>query len=321
MDTIQVTLLLPVKNGEEHLQAAIAFLKANTKPSYEVLIIDDNSEDQTFPLLEMLCSNLLNFKVLRNPGFGLVDALNFGVAEAKGDWIARFDVDDSYAGNRIESQIALITENTVAIFSDYSFKDSSGRHLGNVRSAVVPFATELSVISAQRIAHPVAFLSREAIMQAGGYLHSEFPAEDLGLWMRMMKVGSFKSSPELLLKYRMSGGSITGSKRQQIFEARDKLLRKPSVFKPTIDSLNPTIMSIFAMYRNYDNYWERTLFYLRDLLIARNLCLLNTRQTVSTYLASAISVLNPFAVLLIAKHLYYQRLRNTLRKINSPNRT
>lgn len=319
MDTIQVTLLLPVKNGEHYLQAAFASLKANAKPSYEVLIIDDNSEDETYFQLMKLCSETSNFRVLRNPGSGLVDALNFGISEARNEWIARFDVDDSYSERRLESQVAQVDENTVAVFADYSFQDINGKYLGKILSAVIPFATELSIVSAQRIAHPVALLNKSAVVRAGGYLHSEFPAEDLGLWLRMMKLGSFKSSPEILLNYRMSGVSITGSKRTLMLEARDKLLHAPMQLKSTIELLDPTITSVFSMYRKQNFYWERTLFFIRDLLIAKKMHLLNSRQKASTYAAFLIFLLNPFGVYLILKHAYYQNLRARVRKISFPN--
>ena len=128
------------------------------------------------------------------------------------------------------------------------------------------------------MAHPVALLKKSAILRAGGYLHSEFPAEDLGLWLRMIQQGSFKSCPEVLLNYRLSGGSITGSKRNQILAARDKLLLHPTQFKSIIDSLDLTISNIFSMYRKQNNYWERTIFFLRDLLIAKRKGLLTSRQ-------------------------------------------
>ncbi len=313
MDTVQVTLLIPIKNGEQYLATALANLEASARPNDEILIIDDNSEDFTFKVVEEWCALNPQFRLVRNPGYGLVDALNYGISEAKGNWIARYDVDDNYSKSRIPKQVELISHGVVAIFSDYSFRNPEGKYLGNIFSAIVPYATELSILSSQRLAHPVALIKKSAVISAGGYRKTEFPAEDLGLWLRMMEIGSFKSVPENLLDYSLSGTSISGSKRALMQETRDRLLDKLPQIDLSIQKLNPSVRSIFSIYRNNTFYWERTLFFLRDLLLANSKNLLNKKQKKAVVIASIITLSNPYTYILVIKHMYFKFLRAKIR--------
>jgi len=304
---------MPIRNGKKYLDKAFANLEANVRPCDDVLLIDDNSDDGTFDLLEEWCGSRPAFQVRKNPGRGLVEALNFGLKEARGEWIARFDVDDNYLSERVSKQLEVITHDTVAVFSDYTFVSEDGIYLGSILSAINPFATELSVLSSQRLPHPVALLNKSAVLRAGGYRQSEFPAEDLGLWLRLMEFGSFKSVPEGLLNYTISRKSISGSQRVLMEKARDKLLDNPTQVRSAIGLLNPTLRRIFGLYNGNDSYWERTLFHIRDLQIAAEKGLLTTSQLNSLRLAVVISALNPMTLISIMKHHHYKQLRRNFR--------
>ena len=317
MDSVQVTLLIPIKNGERYLAGALAHLTAGARPNDEILVIDDHSDDFTFTLVEEWCGTNPRLRLLRNPGQGLVDALNYGVSEAKGNWIARYDVDDNYSKDRIYKQVELISENVVAVFSDYNFRSTTGKHLGHIYSAVLPYATELSVLSAQRLAHPVALLRKTAVLQAGGYDKSEFPAEDLGLWLRLMELGSFTSVSDMLLDYSLSDTSVSASKRDLIREKRERLLSNPTQVNSAIQNLNPTVKRIFDLYKKQDSYWERTLFYIRDLLIADSKKLLDKKQRRSLRISLIAIFFNPYTSILIFKHLYFKHLRGQKRITDS----
>ena len=315
MDTVQVTLLIPIKNGEPYLATALANLEASARPNDEILIIDDNSEDFTFKVVEEWCSLNPKFRLMRNPGSGLVDALNYGISEAKGNWIARYDVDDHYSKSRIPEQVELISHDVVAIFSDYSFRNSEGKYLGNILSAILPYATELSILSSQRLAHPVALIKKSVVISAGGYRKAEFPAEDLGLWLRMMEFGSFRSVPDNLLDYSISGTSISGSKRVLMQETRDRLLDNLKRIDLSIQELNPSVRSIFSIYRNSTFYWERTLFFLRDLLLANSKNLLSKKQKKAVVTSCIITLGNPYTYILVIKHVYFKILRAQMRTL------
>jgi glycosyltransferase involved in cell wall biosynthesis len=194
-----ITLLMPIKNGERFLPEAIKFLEKNASPEDEILIVDDNSQDQTKSMLMTWAKFNSNVTIVNNPKSGLVSALNFGLKMARHEWIARFDVDDRYPSSRIEETRKYINRDTVAIFTDYQFTTDSGLRLGVVPSAIQANHTAPSLVSSQRTAHPSVCFNKFAVKEVGGYVEEDFPAEDLSLWLRLSTIGRIITVPKNLL--------------------------------------------------------------------------------------------------------------------------
>lgn len=99
-----VTVLLPVYNGQKTIGRAIQSIIAQTYPHWELLILNDGSTDQTVAVV-------FDFKDPRikllgdNKRQGIGQRLNEGIAEAKGQYMARMDADDIAIATRFEEQI------------------------------------------------------------------------------------------------------------------------------------------------------------------------------------------------------------------------
>ena len=93
-----LSMVVPVRDEREGAQNLISrlvpALEASRVPSYEILLVDDGSSDQTAELLEQLCDSEPCCRVirLRRP-FGKGDALAAGFDEASGSLIATIDAD------------------------------------------------------------------------------------------------------------------------------------------------------------------------------------------------------------------------------------
>ena len=128
--TGNVSILMPVKNGMKFLAKSRIDIENNLAPDDEVVIIDDSSNDGTEKFLMEWAKAQSKLRVIKSKGNGIVDALNLGLRECSNQWIARFDVDDEYEPDRITKQKNLISQNPVAIFSDYDFIDDFGTNFG-----------------------------------------------------------------------------------------------------------------------------------------------------------------------------------------------
>ena len=75
---IRLSVILPVKNGQRHLQAALQSLQINCMPHDELIVIDDGSTDDTANLLHAFKPQL-PVTVLQGPGQGPSYARNDGL--------------------------------------------------------------------------------------------------------------------------------------------------------------------------------------------------------------------------------------------------
>lgn len=257
---------MPVKNGAKFIPALSHTLDLNLGNHDEILVVDDHSDDNSLLELNFWAKRNKKVRVVQNRGAGIVDALNFGISESRNTWIARFDVDDLYPNNRLESQRKFLQPSTVAVFSDYSFFSNTCGNLGSIQSAITNSATKLSLVSGQRTAHSSAIFNKFAFNDAGRYRKQDFPAEDLSLWLRLSRLGDFYSVPNLLMKYRIGSNSVTSNRRAESISKKEELLREigieNSVVKNAIDEWNESL----RFYRNFENESRRKLLLLRDII-------------------------------------------------------
>ena len=266
-----ISALLPVKNGQTYLEKLLPNILAMLMSQDELIVVNDGSTDQTQNIIEKYRSQDPRIALINTSGVGLVSALNLGIQRAKNSWVARFDVDDQYLDNRIAEQRKCLSEDIAVVFSDYQFISDRGIGLGYVYSAVLPTPTILSLVSSQRTAHPSAIINKEMLDKAGGYRLQDFPAEDLALWLRMSQLGKMISVPLPLLRYTLSGNSISGQNRNIQQNKKHDLIQSFSSWRLLQERSIEEFPQTLGSYRTITHAPERILLHLRDLFLVAKL--------------------------------------------------
>jgi glycosyltransferase involved in cell wall biosynthesis len=262
-----ITLLLPVKNGQFYIRESILNLLKTAGAADEILIIDDGSTDETPEIVNKSIQIDHRIRFIRNKNPGLVNALNLGLEESSYEWVARCDVDDVYSKDRISKQKTFVDDTVSAIFSDYKFISSDAVNLGNMPSAVFSQAVSVSLSKSQRTAHPSVMYRKAAVKSAGGYKSDDFPVEDLSLWLRMSREGKLISVPDVLLMYRMSKGSVSSTKRKLIQTKSKEIISKIGVNYSDYAFVRDNLENIFNEYDKFIFPERRKLLLLRELFI------------------------------------------------------
>jgi len=262
---MKITGILPVHNGEKFIDTSLSLILRNLNTDDELVIIENGSTDGTIKKLQKWVNIDSRINLISTETPSLVKALNLGIAESFNNWIARFDIDDTYEPDRLKYQRASLNEKTIAIFTDYDFFSDSYNYLGTIPSALDTNAVAVSLISSQRTAHPSVLFSKEAAINAGCYRDIDFPAEDLSLWLRMSRFGDLISIPKTLLHYRLSNGSITTKKRNEAKNISKKLLTDIGINQKNVLSLIANFESVIELYKKHDYARERELLILKDL--------------------------------------------------------
>jgi glycosyltransferase involved in cell wall biosynthesis len=221
-----VTCLIPNKNGVDFFPYLEDYFQSVTYANLEILIIDDGSEDSSFETATAWASRDSRVTLWRNIGSGLVDALNFGIEKSRYDWIARFDVDDRYEVDRLTKQLEVINSGAVLVFSDFKFLLNEKYRSKTMPGPVSHLPTIVSFYSNRRTPHSSALFLKSAAIEAGLYKQSEYLAEDLGLWLRISKIGKIESVPLTLIDYRVSQQSLLSQNRKASVKVRNAIRDK-----------------------------------------------------------------------------------------------
>lgn len=89
-----VSVIIPVHNAAATIEAAVESALGQTWKNLEILLIDDESEDETGRMCEMLAERHSRVQVAHRNAPGVSGARNLGLSLAKGEWITFLDADD-----------------------------------------------------------------------------------------------------------------------------------------------------------------------------------------------------------------------------------
>jgi glycosyltransferase involved in cell wall biosynthesis len=235
-----VSVIMPVRNGGDYLQAAVDSILGQTEQRIELLLVDDHSKDTAITDLHYDDPRLL---VMASEGRGVSSAFNTGLARARGPFIARMDADDIALPERIETQLSYLSQHPdvdicgacVEIFTEGELQGGNRRYQDWLNSCRDPDVIQRELFIESPIPNPTAMFRRDALQRLGGYNDPEWP-EDYDLYLRAdafgMKMGK---PPEILLRWREHGDSLTRSDPRYGLEkfqaakahylARDRLAR------------------------------------------------------------------------------------------------
>ena len=205
-----VSVLLPVRDGEATLPAAIESIESQTFTDFEVVAVDDGSTDGSSELLDAWRDRDSRVCVVRQDPSGIVGALEAGRSLAQGRYLARMDADDVALPDRFEAQFALMEANPdwavcgshIEYFPPESVRGGALRYQEWLNSFVSPNHVERDLFVECPLAHPTFFLRAEAVREAGGYSDRGWP-EDYDLLMRLWaRGGRLGVAPRILLRWR-----------------------------------------------------------------------------------------------------------------------
>jgi glycosyltransferase involved in cell wall biosynthesis len=207
---VVVSLLLPARNEEALLPFALADLRAQTLREIEIIVIDDGSTDETAALARRAAEDDSRIRVIQTAGVGIPAALNLGLAEARGEFIARMDADDRCPLERLEKQVALLrARSELGLASCLIGPPPGERYAGGyaayaewVNSLVEPADIKRERFIECPVVHPTMLVRRDAPVAAGGWREGDFP-EDYDLVLRLIERGvQIAKVPELLYYWR-----------------------------------------------------------------------------------------------------------------------
>jgi len=207
----RVTVLMPVRDAARTVGRAINGVRAQTFGDWELLAVDDGSEDETPGILEAAAVTEPRVRVLRRPREGIVAALNAGLSAARGEFFARMDADDEMHPERLAEQVAFLeaTANRdigvaaclVEHGGDAKAAAGYALHVAWLNSLVAPEEIALNRFVESPLAHPSVMFRRGLVERHGGYRHGPFP-EDYELWLRWLDAGvRMAKVPRVLLRW------------------------------------------------------------------------------------------------------------------------
>jgi glycosyltransferase involved in cell wall biosynthesis len=198
--TPKVSVVTTVYNGEPYVDRAIPAVLGQTFEDFEWILVDDGSTDRTPEILGELACRDPRVRVFSPGRLGISAAANYGVSQAKGEYIARQDFDDRSYPDRLRLQVALLdADPKVGVVGGHYVVVDANRDERYVRMPPDEHAAIVaSMAKGVPFANTLVAFRRQAWIEAGGYPEVA-DLEDLLLWVKIASHGwRFASIPEAL---------------------------------------------------------------------------------------------------------------------------
>lgn len=271
-----ISVVMPVYNGDaEHLKLSVLSILNQTLSNIEFIVIDDASSEDISKLIDSLCAQDKRITLLRNSkNLGISASLNKGIEASQAQFIARHDADDIAHPHRLSVQYDYLInhQNVCAVFTARNHINNNGEVVGAYDVSVNAEMIRAELIFNCRLCHPTALIRKCSLIQVGLYNTIKDYAEDYDLWTRLAQKYPIEGINQKLLDYRVSGDSVTNTKRQVQLSKAEQIS-----FAYFCWYFNVKSNELHSHFRqNYNQFW----FYVQtrghtelDLL-----CLLRLRQ-------------------------------------------
>lgn len=203
-----VSVIMPSYRCERFLEKSIRSVQEQTYTNWELLFVDDYSEDRTVEVVLALMQVDDRIKLFQNDkNLGAAVSRNKALREAKGRWIAFLDSDDLWEPTKLEKQIHFMEANGYA-FSYHNYKeiDENGNELGvyvSGKEHVGKFdmfsCCWPGCLSVMYDANKIGLIQIRNIKKNN----------DTAMWLKVIRKSDCYMLPECLGKYRRRANSIT----------------------------------------------------------------------------------------------------------------
>jgi len=199
-----VSVVIPVYNGSNFLREAVDSALAQTYPHFEVIVVNDGSDDDG-ATENIALSYGDRIRYFKKANGGVASALNLGIRAMSGDYFSWLSHDDVYYPDKLAAQIAFLggLPGPAVLYSDYDIIDAQSIVRG--RATIKHYSPE-EFGRALIVDHPIqgcsALVPRDCLERTGLFDETLRTTQDYDLWFRMAQRCDFVHMPSALLQSR-----------------------------------------------------------------------------------------------------------------------
>lgn len=238
-----ISCIIPTFNRANVLEEAIRSIINQTYTNWELLIVNDGSSDNTKDIINDFMAMDERIRYLENPSKGGNSARNFGILNAKNEWVTFLDDDDISLPNRFLSQLTVAKKTGSEFVSSYYYTS-------NTRNS-----SKLNGIDKKNILYgvgdgiPSRWLIKKGLLEkVGGFDERQIAMQDNEVSFRLAKYESYLIHKEYVSIVYTTDNSVSRN-IEKALKGKIQLIEKHS------DKMHPFELSAW-FYTISNNYLQ-----------------------------------------------------------------
>lgn len=244
-----VSVIMPSYKCGRFIMKSIKSVQSQTYPNWELIIVDDCSNDGTVDIVQNLMISEKRIRLFVNSSnSGAAVSRNKALREAKGRWIAFLDSDDLWEPTKLEKQIKFMEENEYAFtYHEYIEIDEQDKELG-VRVSGKEHVGKFDMFACcwPGCLSVMYDASKIGLIQINDIKKNN----DTAMWLKVIRKADCYLLKECLGKYRRRANSITPKPIWQRIWAHYPLFR-------VAEEMNPVSATFWVVMNVFGNAWKK----------------------------------------------------------------
>ncbi|WP_392531756.1 glycosyltransferase [Nostoc sp. C117] len=212
LEATVISVIIPAYNSERTIKETIESVLAQTFSKFELIIINDGSEDSTLDIITEIKDSRIKVFSYANAGGNV--SRNRGLKLAVGEFVSFLDADDIWTPGKLKSQLKALQENLTAkvAYSWTDYIDANGKFLLSGKRINLNGNIYESLLLSNFLengSNPL--ICREALITLGGFDESLTAAQDWDMWLRLASKFDFICVPSVQILYRMTANSVSSN--------------------------------------------------------------------------------------------------------------
>jgi glycosyltransferase involved in cell wall biosynthesis len=222
---VTVSVVVPTYNMSRYLEECLDSVLEQSFRDFEIIVVDDGSTDGT---AEVAARYEGRIRYERQENRGVAEALNTGIALAKGEYVALLAADDTLCPESLAVRVWLLDRNpNVGMVSGCALMvDAAGEpqwpHRPIRREGATHQSSEAALrylLSGNAVVCSTVMMRRAVLQRVGGFRQESMPGEDWEMWLRIAGISDVMYLSASLARVRMHEESLTAKFTVESVEA------------------------------------------------------------------------------------------------------
>lgn len=211
-----ISVVIPTYNHAEFLKVAITSVVEQTYKNFELIIVDNNSNDHTNEVVYSFNDDRIHLYKINNNGI-IAMSRNLGVDHAKGDWIAYLDSDDYWYPTRLQCLVDSINNDPnydILSTDEYKYNKLSGKKTKLIYGPLKGQKYRSLLLFGNRLSPSASLVRKEFLLKNDvrfNESHNFVTVEDYDYWLQLALLNArFKFIHSFEGEYLVHGGNSSG---------------------------------------------------------------------------------------------------------------
>ena len=213
-----VSVIVPAYNSAEFIAECLDSIFSQTFVDFEIIIVNDGSPDT--PALEVALEPFRErIRYLQQENGGLSAARNFGIREARGEFVAFLDSDDCWTPEYLSTQMKLFRDNPALdlVYADAKLFGSPAPRKTFMQTSAPPTTLDGLLSERGQILPSGTVVKKRALVEGGFFDETLRRCEDVDMWLRLAQRGAkIAFQGDVLFLRRVHGRGLTADEEKMV---------------------------------------------------------------------------------------------------------